>query len=132
MFNTYQEELDFLEKLGFSNSQEYTKFRTPIEIWEYMQQVAQTKSSIKYPIDGLVIKLNDNKLTQDLGVVGKTKRGWCALKFEATEITTQVLEVTWQVGRTGKVTPVVELEPVTLQGTIVKRTSHRAVSTSSA
>jgi DNA ligase (NAD+) len=84
-------------------------------------EIKEQKEDLNYPIDGLVIKLNDNNLTEELGVVGKTPRGWSAIKFAADEVTTKLLEVVWQVGRTGKVTPVAELEPVELNGTTVKR-----------
>jgi DNA ligase (NAD+) len=73
----------------------------------------------------MVIKIGDKNLHQKAGIVGKTHRTWCAIKFPADEVTTKVLDIIWQVGRTGKVTPVAILEPVLLQGsTVTKATLH--------
>lgn len=74
-----------------------------------------------YPIDGLVVKLDDNQLVEQLGVAGKSPRAWCAIKFQAMETVTRFLDIVWQVGRTGKLTPVAILEPTYLQGTIVRK-----------
>lgn len=120
-FLTHQQELDFLEKLGFPVNPLNSTANSTKEIFAESEKLSQKKNSLKYPIDGLVVKLNDNSLVTALGVVGKTNRGWVAVKFPATETTTKILDITWQVGRTGRLTPVAELEPIELEGTIVKR-----------
>lgn len=120
-FDSHQEELDYLQKLGFATNSLNSKANSLEEVWQQAMEIKDQKDDLNYPIDGLVIKLNDNNLNQELGVVGKTPRGWAAIKFAADEVTTKLLEVVWQVGRTGKVTPVAELEPVELNGTTVKR-----------
>jgi len=120
-FQTHQEELDFLNKLGFTINPLNETADNLEEIWKMHDKMEIEKDKLNYPIDGLVVKLNDNNLLETLGIVGKTHRGWSAIKFPADEVTTSILGVTWQVGRTGKVTPVAELEPVELAGTTVKR-----------
>lgn len=120
-FDSHQEELDYLQKLGFATNFLNSSANSLEEIWERAMEIKAQKEALNYPIDGLVIKLNDNNLVQKLGVVGKTPRGWAAIKFAAEEVTTKILDVAWQVGRTGKITPVAELDPVELNGTLVKR-----------
>jgi DNA ligase (NAD+) len=120
-FATHQDELDFLEQMGFPINPYNQQANTLEEIWKISQKLDHDKAGLNYPIDGLVIKLNDNKLVEKLGVVGKTPRAWCAIKFKAQEVTTRILNVSWSVGRTGKITPVADLEPVELAGTTVKR-----------
>jgi DNA ligase (NAD+) len=120
-FDTHQAELKFLQDLGFPTNREIIEANSTEEIWDQAKALEQNATNLSYHIDGMVVKLNDHKLSTDLGVVGKTPRAWCAVKFAAEEVTTKILEVTWQVGRTGKLTPVAELEPVLLVGTIVKR-----------
>lgn len=118
---THQEKLDFLKKLGFPTNPLNSKANTLEEIWLIKKDLEKNREKLNYPIDGLVVKLNNQELVKKLGVVGKTRRGWSAIKFEAEEVTTKVLDIIWQVGRTGKLTPVVKLEPVELQGTVVKQ-----------
>jgi DNA ligase (NAD+) len=120
-FPYHQDELDFLAANGFATNPLNSTSDSLEEIWQKREDLYAQREDLNYPIDGLVVKLNDNELVEALGVVGKTNRGWAAIKFDADEVTTKVLAVTWQVGRTGKVTPVAELEPVQLQGTTVKR-----------
>ncbi len=117
----HQEELDFLEKLGFPINPYNQPANNLEEVWSIAQNLKDRKNDLNYPIDGLVVKLNDNQLVETLGIVGKTRRGWCAIKYPADEVTTKILDVVWQVGRTGRVTPVASLEPVLLAGTKVKR-----------
>ncbi|MEM1312342.1 MAG: helix-hairpin-helix domain-containing protein [Patescibacteria group bacterium] len=122
-FDTHQEELDFLDSMGFSTNP-FNKIANSIDqAWEISQELSKNKQDLNYPIDGLVIKLNNNHLVEELGVVGKTPRGWCAVKFKAEEVTTKIVGVSWYVGRTGRITPVADLEPVELAGTTVKRAS---------
>jgi DNA ligase (NAD+) len=117
---SHNEELKSLKKIGFAVSETWEIIGTQ-KIWEKMEEVQKNKNKFKYFIDGIVVKIDNNELVKKLGNIGKTPRGWCALKFETKEVVTKVLDVSWQVGRTGKITPVVELEPTELLGTIVKR-----------
>jgi DNA ligase (NAD+) len=121
MFATHQDELNFLSQMGFAINPLNKATANINEAWNFAADIEKQRSDLNYPIDGLVLKLNDNQLQHNLGVIGKTPRGWCAIKFAPQEVVTKVLGITWQVGRTGKLTPVAELEPIELQGTIVKR-----------
>jgi DNA ligase (NAD+) len=120
-FKKHSEELSFLSSLGFATNPFNKKVKSLEQVWEYANEINQKRDSLNYPIDGLVVKIDDNILASKLGVVGKTPRAWCAIKFPAIEVTTTLNAITWQVGRTGKVTPVAELQPVSLAQTIVKR-----------
>lgn len=121
---THKEELELLGNMGFSVSQSFEVIGTQ-NIWQKLEEIQENirknENNFEYFIDGMVVKINDNQLVEKLGNIGKTPRGWCALKFETKEIVTKVLGISWQVGRTGKITPVAELEPIELLGTIVKR-----------
>ncbi len=120
-FATHKQELEILQSLGFTVNP-LNDYDVDIkDIWSLREELVTKRDSLNYPIDGLVVKLDNNVLKEELGVVGKTPRGWCAVKFDPTEVVTRVVDITWQVGRTGKLTPVAELEPVELMGTTVRR-----------
>jgi DNA ligase (NAD+) len=121
MFLTHKDELNFLTKMGFAINPLNQHATDISQAWAFADEIEKQRAGLNYPIDGVVLKLNDNELQQNLGIIGKTPRGWCAIKFSPDEVVTKVIGITWQVGRTGKATPVVELEPIELQGTIVKR-----------
>ena len=121
MIATHSEELLILKELGFSINPLNKEFQTLNEVWKHSEEINKERSTLLYAIDGLVIKLNSNQLTNSIGTVGKTLRTWCAIKFSPDEAVSKLLNVTWQIGRTGKLTPVAEIEPVLLQGTTVKR-----------
>ena len=91
------------------------------EVKQLIQSVAQTKDELDILIDGMVIKVNDMLVRAELGNTEKFPRASIAFKFEANEASTILNGVTWQVGRTGKLTPVAELEPVELAGVTIKR-----------
>jgi DNA ligase (NAD+) len=118
---THQEELEILNKLGFLVNPYNQKTNSLKDIWNIKLALSKEKNSLNYPIDGLVIKINDNKLNKKLGYIGKTPRSWCAVKFESTEVSTKIKKVIWQIGRTGKITPVADLLAVKLAGTTVQR-----------
>ena len=121
MLSTHQEELELLAQLGFVVNPFNSQAKDITQVWQISKQLEQQRPSLNYPIDGLVVKLNDNNLQSQLGIIGKTPRGWCAIKFAPDEVATTIIGITWQVGRTGKIAPVAELEPIELQGTTVKR-----------
>jgi DNA ligase (NAD+) len=126
-FEFHDQELDFLKKQGFQVNPLNTEQHSIADVWLESKKIHLQKDSLNYPIDGLVVKLNNNTLVEELGVVGKTHRAWSAIKFPADEVTTKITAITWQVGRTGRVTPVAELEAVQLGGTTVQRaTLHNA------
>lgn len=120
-FTTQREELETLERFGFlvNNDKRYCTTLKEVETF-YKQWVAK-RGGEDYGIDGLVIKINERKLWDVLGYTAKSPRGGIAYKFPAEEVTTKLLAISLQVGRTGAVTPVAELLPVLVAGSRVKR-----------
>ena len=120
---THLESIKFIEKLGFKTTgifEEYSDFKTlekSIEKWRTKRE------KLDYETDGLVIKINDFSFYETLGYTTKSPRWAIAYKFPAEQVKTRLLDVTFQVGRTGVVTPVAELEAVNLSGSVVKRAS---------
>lgn len=88
--------------------------------WSYLQK---QRDKLDYWIDGMVVRVNDNTLYEQLGIVGKTPRGLIAWKFPAEEATTVVKEIQWFVGRTGALTPVAFVEPTWVGGTTIQHAS---------
>ena len=86
-----------------------------------VRQVEESRGGLDYDIDGAVIKIDDYATREALGYTDKFPRWAVAYKFEAEEMTTRLLDVTWQIGRTGKLTPVAKVEPVELAGATVKQ-----------
>jgi DNA ligase (NAD+) len=119
--NFHIEELEYLKKLGFQTNPLNKKVNGIKEAWSYAQEINKKRSTLAYQIDGVVVKINNRNTKELAGVVGKTPRAWCAIKFPGDEVVTKLVDVTWQVGRSGKITPVAELEPVTIQGSQVQR-----------
>ena len=117
---THQEEHQVVRALGFKVDQgQYCSNLD--EVVKFWQKIKQTREKLPYQIDGLVISVNDNKIFDKLGVVGKAPRGAIAFKFPAKEATTIVEDIIVQIGRTGALTPVARLRPVRIGGTLVTR-----------
>ena len=111
--------LNYLRELGFPVS---TASRHCTELEEAIQFCLETDpNAFPYEVDGMVIKINDLILSEQLGVVGKDPRGAIAYKFPAQEVTTQLNDIGVNVGRTGVITPYALLEPVEIGGVIVKQ-----------
>jgi len=97
------------------------------DIFNYINKWDKERKNLPFDIDGIVIKVNDYSQQRDLGFTAKSPRWAIAYKFKAEKVCTQLLSVSFQVGRTGAVTPVANLKPVQLAGTVVKRASlHNA------
>ena len=120
-FESHTDELAFLSQLGFATNPRNTVVTSVKDAWKFAQTLHAIREKLPYGIDGVVIKIEDNTLARELEVVGKTARAWAAIKFAPTEVVTRVLDITWQVGRTGRVTPIVVLEAVLLDGSTVGR-----------
>ncbi|RZL49061.1 MAG: NAD-dependent DNA ligase LigA, partial [Pedobacter sp.] len=126
-FKTHWESLQALKAWGFNVSTE-TKLVEGIEdVLSYIDYWSEKRFKLSYDIDGIVIKINSYAQQQELGFTAKSPRWAISFKYKAQEVETILQEVTYQVGRTGAVTPVANLKPVQLAGTTVKRaTLHNA------
>ncbi len=117
---TQWERLNLLKDWGFPVS----SFSTYVEDIEQVIQLCEERlterEQMDFEVDGIVIKINDIQLSDDLGIVGKDPRGALALKYPAQEVTTKLLEIKTNVGRTGVITPFAVLEPVKVGGVTVQ------------
>lgn len=113
--------LEKLARLGFVVNQERVLAEDMEQIWDFIQKVAQFRKDLPYDIDGIVIKVNDLAVQEELGFTVKAPKWAVAYKFPAEEKEAKILSVDWTVGRTGVVTPTANLTPVQLAGTTVSR-----------
>lgn len=112
---------------GFKISDKMRICRSADEVYDYISYWNEARHSLPFPTDGVVIKVNDYSQRQQLGFTAKVPRWAVAYKFKAEQALTRLLSVDFQVGRTGAITPVANLEPVLLAGTTVRRaTLHNA------
>jgi DNA ligase (NAD+) len=116
-----EEMLEFLRSNGFPVSPYFRFFGAIEPLIEEIERVAATRGELDFLIDGMVVKVADFATREALGYTHRFPRWEIAYKFEAEEITTIVRDVVWQVGRTGKLTPVAELMPVELAGVTIRR-----------
>lgn len=120
-FKTYIDILDFIRKNNFPID-DYIKICTTIaEIEAETEYIKEIREKLQYDIDGVVIAINDLKTREVLGYTVKFPKWAIAFKFEAEEATTTLLDVEWNVGRSGRVTPTALLDPVDIGGVTVKR-----------
>ena len=113
--------LQKLARLGFVVNQERVLAEDMEQIWDFIQKVAQLREDLPYDIDGIVIKVNDLAVQEELGFTVKAPKWAVAYKFPAEEKEAKILSVDWTVGRTGVVPPTANLTPVQLAGTTVSR-----------
>ena len=126
-FTTHVENLEAARRWGFKVSEHMTICRNRREIEAFIAHWDTERKNLPYATDGIVIKVNDYAQQRTLGSTAKAPRWAVAYKFQAERALTRLLSVDFQVGRTGAVTPVANLEPVQLAGTVVKRASiHNA------
>ena len=126
-FSTHEDSLKFLEGAGFNVSKTYKKCKTIDEVLEYINHWDQKRHELSVETDGIVLKVNNLDQQEELGFTAKNPRWAISYKFKAESATTKLNDISYQVGRTGAITPVAELEPVLLAGTTVKRASlHNA------
>jgi len=119
--NSQSELLNWLKQQGFPTSKDYTLAHSFEEIESYCNKWDEKRSNLPYEIDGIVIKINDFALQKELGYTNKSPKWAIAYKFKPEEKETKLIEVQFQVGRTGAVTPVAILEPVYISGSTVSR-----------
>jgi DNA ligase (NAD+) len=112
---------------GFKISQDAKLCRGISKVLDFIHHWNDKRFKLPYDIDGVVIKVNDYKLQKNLGFTSKSPRWAIAYKYKAEQVSTELLGISYQVGRTGAITPVANLKPVPLGGTTVKRASlHNA------
>ncbi len=126
-FKNHFESLAAAKSWGFKIS-EYSKLVSSMdEVVEFIHTWDKKRFELPFDTDGIVIKVNDYKQQLQLGFTAKSPRWAIAYKFKAEQVSTELLEITYQVGRTGAITPVANLKPIALGGTTVKRASlHNA------
>jgi DNA ligase (NAD+) len=120
-FSTHWDALNWLESAGFKVSPERMLCSTIDEVIEFAGKIESRRDDLDYEIDGLVVKVNSTALQDEFGTTNKAPRWAIAYKYAARQATTKVLSIHVQVGRTGALTPVANLEPVVLAGTTVAR-----------
>jgi len=126
-YNSHFENLKVARSWGFKIPDYIKKLSNLDELFDYIRYWEVERKKLPFDIDGIVLKVNRYDLQEQLGFTAKSPRWAIAYKFKAEQATTRLLSVDFQVGRTGAITPVANLEPVQLAGTTVKRASlHNA------
>ena len=120
-YKTQPEMLNFLRENGFQVSPYLGSGTGREELEECIRQIEEKRGSLDWLIDGVVIKIGDSTLREQMGFTEKFPRWAVAYKFEAEEAVTKLLDVTWELGRTGKLTPLAHLEPVDFYGVTVRK-----------
>lgn len=121
LFASHAEALSFLEAAGFQVNPLRAVCHTIGEVIAYCNEMEAARDTLDYEIDGVVVKVNSTALQDEFGTTAKAPRWAIAYKYPARQATTQVNSIVVQVGRTGALTPVANLEPITLAGTVVAR-----------
>ena len=117
----HSETLDWLKQAGFKVNPHWKRCGSIEEVVVYCREWGEKRDSLRYEIDGVVVKVDSIQLQQDMGATSKFPRWAVAYKFAARQATTQVRNILVQVGRTGALTPVADLEPVELAGSTISR-----------
>ncbi|MBQ9265664.1 MAG: NAD-dependent DNA ligase LigA [Bacilli bacterium] len=120
-FKTHFEAIEKLKEMGFKVNPEYRKVKGKEEILAYVKEYTEKRSKLPYDIDGIVLKVNNFDLYEELGYTAKTPKWAIAYKFPPEEVETKLLDIIYTVGRTGKITPNAVLEPVRVAGSLVQR-----------
>jgi DNA ligase (NAD+) len=120
-FESQEENLKLLSKLGFTVNPKYKICKSIEEVLKVCNKFEEIRDTLEYEIDGAVIKVNSMRQQKLLGSIAKSPRWAVAYKFKAKQAFTKLNEITWQVGRTGAITPVAELDPVKLAGSTISR-----------
>jgi DNA ligase (NAD+) len=120
-FKSHFESLKELEKLKFPVMNAYRLCKNIDEVFDFCREWEEKRDSLPFDIDGVVIKVNNFRQQETLGSTAKSPRWAIAFKFKAQQVQTKLLGITLQVGRTGVVSPVAELEPVFLAGSTISR-----------
>mgnify|MGYP001197542077 FL=1 len=122
-FKSQSESLSLAKELGFNISNTHQYCKNIEEVFDYINFWDKERKNLNFEIDGIVIKVNSLKMQDELGFTSKFPRWAIAFKYQTQRVCTKLTDVMYQVGRTGAITPVANLSPVLLNGTIVKRAS---------
>ena len=120
-FDTHSETLTWMEQQGFTVSPEWKICKTVNDVLKRIEEIGEERNNLPYPTDGAVVKVNSLASRAELGVNAKTPKWAVAYKYAPEQQESVVLNIVAQVGRTGRITPVAEIEPVELAGTTVSR-----------
>ena len=120
-FASQQEMNDFIKEQGFKTDSYFKIINSLDDAIKEIEAVDKVKDNLDTMIDGMVIKVNNCKVRDDIGYTNKFPKWAMAWKFKAVELSTTLLDVIWQVGRTGKITPIAIMEPIELAGATVSR-----------
>lgn len=118
---TQYDSLTFLSDLGFKTNPNTKLVDNIDQVIEFIEECTSIRKSLPYEIDGIVIKINNIKEQQDIGFTAKYPRWAIAYKFPPEEVITKLIDIIYTVGRSGKITPNAVLEPVLVQGSIIRR-----------
>ena len=126
-FNNAFDQYGYLQKLGFKTPQSSSRFiersKSIDQIMDFINHWEKERENLDFEIDGIVIKVNKLDLQLQIGNTAKSPRWAIAYKYKAKQVSTILKKITFQVGRTGAITPVAQLKPVEISGTVVKRAS---------
>ena len=121
----HRDALEFMEKLGFRVNKNRKVCKNIKEVLNFISEMTEIREKLPYDIDGIVIKVDDIKMQEELGFTARSPKWATAYKFPAEKVTTKLTDIVFTVGRTGKITPNAMLEPVRVAGsTIRKATLH--------
>ena len=119
--NNQKDALAYLDKMGFKTNKEFAHCKNGDEIIKFVNHIAEIRDSLPYDIDGIVIKVNEFDLYEQIGYTAKYPKWAIAYKFPPREVKTKVESITFQVGRTGAITPVANLTPIFVSGSTISR-----------
>ncbi len=120
-FETQSENLELLQKLGFKVNGDFKLCKGIESVIQACEEFEIKRDNLPFEVDGVVIKVNSISQQEKLGQIARSPRWATAFKFKAKQAVTKLKDITWQVGRTGALTPVAELEPVFLAGSTISR-----------
>lgn len=118
---THYEALEYMKSLGFKVNDASRLVKDVDGILKFIQEYTKKRSTLPYEIDGIVIKVNDIHMQQELGATAKYPRWATAYKFPAEEVLTKLVDIKFTVGRTGQITPNAVLDPVLVMGSTIRR-----------
>ena len=119
--NTHFEALEFMKELGFKISENYILAKNKEDIFKYINKLTQKRPKLPYDIDGVVIKVNELDIQEEIGYTAKYPKWATAYKFPSEEVYTKLKDIIFTVGRTGQITPNAVLEPVIVMGSTISR-----------